>query len=112
MRTVTDEVLRHAHARSTTEVAEALRSDVSVGLSAEEGASRLPTFGPNEIPRATRPAYARIAAHQLLDPLVALLLAASAVSLAVGEGLESAVIAAIVLLNAAFGFFQEAGAAR
>ena len=112
MRTVTDEVLRHAHARSTTEVAEALRSDVSVGLSAEEAASRLTTFGPNEIPRATRPAYARIAAHQLLDPLVALLLAASAVSLAVGEGLESAVIAAIVVLNAGFGFIQEVRAAR
>jgi Ca2+-transporting ATPase len=111
MRTVT-EVLRHAHARSTAEVAAALRSDVSVGLSAGEAASRLTLLGPNELPRATRPPYAQIAAHQLVDPLVALLLAAAAVSLAVGEGLESAVIAAIVVLNATFGFFQEVRAAR
>ena len=112
MRTVTDEVLRLAHAHSTAEVAEALRSNVSVGLSADEAASRLTLLGPNEIPRPTRPAYAHIAAHQLLDPLVALLLAASVVSLAVGEGLESAVIAAIVILNAVFGFIQEVRAAR
>ena len=109
---MTDPAIRHAHARSTAEVAEALRSDVSVGLSADEAASRLTLLGPNELPRATRPPYAQIAAHQLVDPLVALLLAAAAVSLAMGEGLESAVIAAIVVLNATFGFFQEVRAAR
>ncbi|MDH4102168.1 MAG: cation-transporting P-type ATPase [Thermoleophilia bacterium] len=109
---MTAPVVPCAHALSVEDVADALRSDTAQGLSADEAAARLTAFGPNEIPRATRPPYAQIAAHQLLDPLVALLLAASVVSLAVGEGLESAVIAAIVVLNAGFGFFQEVRAAR
>jgi len=111
-RHMTAPVVPCAHALSVEDVADALRSDTAQGLSADEAAARLTAFGPNEIPRATRPPYAQIAAHQLLDPLVALLLAASVVSLAVGEGLESAVIAAIVVLNAGFGFFQEVRAAR
>jgi len=109
---MTDPVVQRAHALSVECVAEAVRSDAAAGLTVEEAAARLTLFGPNEIPRATRPAYAQIAAHQLVDPLVALLLAASVVSLAVGEGLESAVIAAIVVLNAGFGFIQEVRAAR
>ncbi|HEY4620083.1 MAG TPA: cation-transporting P-type ATPase, partial [Gaiellaceae bacterium] len=109
---VTGEMLGSVHARTAVEVARALESDLAAGLSDDEAAARLAAYGPNELPRPTRPPYLRIAVHQLADPLVALLLAAAAVSLAVGEGLESAVIAAIVLLNAAFGFVQEMRAAR
>ena len=53
-----------------------------------------------------------IAARQMADPLVALLLAATAVSFLIGEQLEALVIAAIVVLNAVLGFVQEAGAER
>ena len=59
-----------------------------------------------------RPPYAAIAARQMADPLVALLLAATAVSFLIGEQLEALVIAAIVVLNAVLGFVQEAGAER
>jgi Ca2+-transporting ATPase len=69
-------------------------------------------YGPNSLQRARRPPYARIALRQLQDPLVALLAAAAGVSLVVGEGLEAAVIATIVVLNAILGFVQEAGAER
>lgn len=58
------------------------------------------------------PPYVAIAARQVADPLVALLLAATAVSLLIGEQLEALVIAAIVVLNAVLGFVQEAGAER
>jgi Ca2+-transporting ATPase len=109
---VSEDLLRNAHARSVAEVARALRSDPAVGLELEEAKERLARVGPNELVRPTRPAYARIALHQLSDPLVALLVAAALVSLAVGEGLESAVITAIVVLNALFGFVQEVRAAR
>jgi Ca2+-transporting ATPase len=101
-----------AHASPAADVARALASDTAAGLPAAEAAARLEVFGANELARATRPAYARIALHQLTDPLVALLVVAALVSFAVGEGLESAVIAAIVVLNAAFGFVQEVRAAR
>ena len=104
--------LAHAHVLSASEVSDALGSDLSAGLESYEAAARLGAFGPNELPRPTRPDYARIALHQVADPLVGLLLAAAVVSFAIGEGVEAGAIAAIVVLNAAFGFWQEVGAAR
>ena len=101
-----------AHARSAADVAAALDSDLASGLSDAEARVRLNTYGANELARPTRPAYGRIALHQLADPLVALLVAAAAVSFAVGEGIESGVIAAIVVLNGTFGFVQEVRAVR
>ena len=82
------------------------------GLTQTEAQRRLVVAGRNELPTRSRPSYLRIAARQLADPLVVLLIAAAAVSLLVGEGLEAAVIAAIVLLNALLGLLQEAGAER
>ena len=73
---------------------------------------RLGEVGINRLPVADRPPYAAIAARQVADPLVALLIAATAVSFLIGEQLEALVIAAIVVLNAALGFVQEAGAER
>ena len=64
------------------------------------------------LPAPRRPPYLAIAARQLADPLVALLVAAAAVSTLIGEGLEALVIAAIVVLDAVLGFVQEAGAER
>lgn len=84
----------------------------SRGLTEAEARRRLARHGRNELPSRTRPRYGPIAARQLGDPLVALLLAAAAVSVVVGETLEAAVIGAIVLLNAVLGFVQESGAER
>ena len=101
-----------SHARTIDELAETLGSDPVAGLSADEAALRLSEHGSNVLERPARPAYGAIALRQLADPLVALLVAAAVVSLAIGEGIDSAVIAAIVILNAAFGFVQEVRAAR
>jgi Ca2+-transporting ATPase len=101
-----------AHARSPEEVALELDSDPERGLSAGAAATRLVTAGPNRLPAPERPAYVVIALRQLADPLVALLLGAAVVSAAIGEQLEAAAIAAIVVLNAVLGFVQEAGAER
>jgi magnesium-transporting ATPase (P-type) len=79
-------------------------------LSDGEAKARLERFGPNELPRARRPAYAAIALRQFTDPLVVLLIGAALVSALIGERVEAAAIAAIVLLNALLGFVQEARA--
>ncbi len=105
-------VVRSAHALEPDAVASALEVDVRVGLSQGEARARLAALGPNVLDRPRRPPYLRIAARQLLDPLVALLLVAAIVSASIGEGLEAAVIAAIVVLNALLGFVLEAGAER
>lgn len=101
-----------AHALPVEQVALALASDGEQGLSEEEAAARLVRFGPNRLERAARPPYALIALRQFADPLVGLLVAAAAVSVLIGEGLEAGAIGAIVLLSALLGFVQEAGAER
>ena len=100
------------HSRPADAVARELGSHLEHGLTAEDAAARLATHGPNRLPRPERPAYLRLAARQLLEPLSGLLILAAAVSFAIGEHLEAGVIAAIVVLNAVLGFVQELGAER
>jgi Ca2+-transporting ATPase len=101
------------------EIAAALGTDPDRGLDAAEAARRLAAEGPNAL-RATppRPAW-RLLLAQLHDPLVYLLLAAVAVSLAawvvegrVGWPVDGIVIGLVVLLNAGLGFFHETRAAN
>ncbi|HEU5363241.1 MAG TPA: cation-transporting P-type ATPase [Gaiellaceae bacterium] len=100
------------HAEVPAAVAERLATRLDQGLSEPEAASRLARVGPNRLARAVRPAYGRIAARQVADPLVGLLVAAAAVSFAIDDRIEGSVIAAIVVLNAVLGFVQESGAER
>lgn len=101
-----------AHALDGGQVALGLGSDVSRGLASGEAADRLEQDGPNALESARGAAYGRIAARQLFEPLVGLLVAAALVSAAIGETVEAAAIGLIVVLNAAFGFTQELGAER
>ena len=94
------------------DVAADLQTSLRRGLGTEEAARRLRAYGPNRVEQARRPPYLRIAVRQFRDPLVGLLAAAAAVSVAVGEGLEAVVIASIVVLNGILGFVQEVGAER
>ena len=109
---MTERTLRPAHAHGPEHVARELGTDPSLGLDSNEAAARLERDGPNELERPRNPAYGRIAARQLLEPLVGLLVAATLVSAAIGETVEAAAIGLIVVLNAAFGFAQELGAER
>ena len=82
------------------------------GLSEEEASDRLRRTGANVLERARRPPYAQIAIRQVGTRWSGLLIVAASVSAAVGEGLDAGVIAVIVLLNGALGFFEELGAER
>ncbi|MDG9676913.1 cation-transporting P-type ATPase [Micromonospora sp. DH14] len=86
--------------------------DVSVGLDAAEAAARLRATGPNTVAAPPRqPVTARVL-HQLTDPLVALLLAAAAVTAALGDYPDTAVIFLVVLVNTVIGVVQEVRADR
>lgn len=98
------------HALAFENAARELAGDLEHGLSEAEAEARLGRFGPNRLARARRPAYAAIALRQFADPLVGLLIVAALVSGLIGERVEAAAIAAIVLLNALLGFVQEARA--
>ena len=69
--------------------------------------ARLALHGPNRLPEPPRAGLARIYARQFASPLIYLLLAASVVSLAIGEHTDAAFIFAVLQLNALFGAFQE-----
>ena len=77
------------------------------GLSAGEARSRLATVGPNEIHHEVGVAAWKLLGRQFESPLVLLLLGATGISAALGHGLDGVAIAAIVLLNAMVGFYQE-----
>jgi magnesium-transporting ATPase (P-type) len=82
------------HAATVDDVVRELRSDLDLGLGSDDAAVRLADVGPNRLPTPDRPAYGAIALRQLADPLVALLLAAAAVSVMIGEALEATAIGA------------------
>ena len=104
--------LERPFAASPAEVAAALGTDLECGLATDDASRRLVQYGPNAPERERRPPYLRLALNQLLDPLVLLLVAAAAVSIAIGDVTEGVAIAAILVLNGILGFWQEAGAER
>jgi magnesium-transporting ATPase (P-type) len=77
------------------------------GLSAAEAAGRLQTHGPNRLPEEPPPSRWRILLRQFRSPLIYILLVAAAASLALGESLDAAFIAAALLLNALIGGYEE-----
>ena len=78
----------------------------SDGLTIDEAARRLGVFGPNAV-RSHRVQPLVILAHQFANPIQLLLLAAAAVSIAVGERADAAIVTVIVLLSVVLGFFNE-----
>ncbi len=101
----------------TGAVGNALGADLVAGLTSQEAARRLAEHGPNTLRQApSTPAWRRLLSH-FEDPLVYLLLAAIAIALVAwliegGNGwpVDASVIATVVLLNGALGYFQEAKA--
>ena len=82
------------------------------GLSSAEAAKRLAEYGPNEIQAARRISAWEILLEQFKNILILILLAATAISLVLGHGVESIVIAVIVLFAVLLGFVQEYRAER
>ena len=77
------------------------------GLTAEEHAARLSRHGPNRLPEPPkRNPVARFFA-QFHNILIYVLLASAVITAAMGHGIDTAVILAVVIANAIIGFVQE-----
>ncbi len=76
------------------------------GLSADEADRRLGVYGPNAV-RSHRVRPLAILVHQFANPIQLLLLAAAAVSMAVGERADAAIVTVIVSLSVVLGFVNE-----
>ena len=79
------------------------------GLTSDEARRRLEKFGPNAMPDSRAHIF-RMALEKLWAPVPWMLEAAIVLEIVLGKYLESAIIAALLLFNAALGLFQESRA--
>jgi calcium-translocating P-type ATPase len=103
---VAGDVERTWHAVSFDDVARELVTRPE-GLDPAEVAARREAVGENVLEEAPPPRLLTVVVDQFRSPLIYILLIATAVTLALGEFLDAAVIAAALLLNAAIGTVQQ-----
>ncbi|BCW94697.1 MAG: HAD-IC family P-type ATPase [Fimbriimonadales bacterium] len=94
------------HAMPVEAVAQRLETRPE-GLSVAEARRRLQQYGANEIESIKPISIPALLLHQFTSPLIYILLAAAVVTLLLGEYIDTAVIAAVLVLNATIGFVQE-----
>ncbi|CAN5524857.1 cation-transporting P-type ATPase [soil metagenome] len=94
------------HAMDLDQVASRLSTGAR-GLSAEEARSRLEQDGPNALPETPPTPALVVLLHQFKSPLIYILVAAAIVTLLLQDYIDSAVIAAVLILNAVIGYTQE-----
>src|SRR5210317_758730 len=83
-----------------------------LGLTRIEALARLEQFGPNELPVKAEQSLISIALSQFKSPFIYVLLAASVVSLALGQTVNALFIFFVLLLNALIGTIQEHSAEK
>ncbi len=77
------------------------------GLSENEVKERFEQYGPNKLPEGEGISRLKIILHQFTSPLIYILLVAGIVTAFLGEYIDTGVIAAVIILNAIIGYFQE-----
>jgi magnesium-transporting ATPase (P-type) len=77
------------------------------GLEEQEAKKRLAYYGPNTLPAKEPPTIWAILLHQVLNPLIFILLAAAVASVAIGEGADAIFILIVIVLNSGLGAYQE-----
>ena len=103
---------RHWHHLPQDEVATLLESDGAKGLDMFEVAHRQTHFGPNRLTLKKGKNPLVIFLLQFHQPLIHILLAATAVTFALQEWVDSGVIFGVVLVNAVIGYIQESKALK
>jgi magnesium-transporting ATPase (P-type) len=94
------------HNLSYQEVMSRLEVDEN-GLTEEEAQSRLVQFGENKLPEKKPVTLWQIILHQILNPLIFILFAATIASLLIGEYTDAFFILIVVALNTMLGTYQE-----
>lgn len=95
------------HTTAVADLAQKLATNLKTGLSEAEAAARRDQYGPNELEERGGVSPLRLLLSQFANTMVLILIAAAVVSGFLGKVTETAAIAAIVILFALLGFFQE-----
>ena len=107
---MTEPVKLNWHVLTAEEVLSRLGVARERGLSPDEAQARLKKYGPNALPEAPPTPFWKRVLAQLKSFLVLILLAATAISMVLGDWIEAGAILAIVVLNAVIGALQESRA--
>jgi magnesium-transporting ATPase (P-type) len=106
-----NKILSGFHTLTPAEAIERLEGGIK-GLSEQEVARRLVKFGRNELPAQVAPGLLKVLMMQFLHPLIYILLAAAAASVAIKEYVDAGFIMMVILINASLGAYQEWNAGR
>ena len=82
-------------------------SEIYTGLTSEQAKKQLISDGPNSFEQKKKNSALKIFMGQFKDVMVMILLAATVVSVVMGEYYDALTIMVIVVINAALGFIQE-----
>ncbi|MBS4013177.1 MAG: HAD-IC family P-type ATPase [Bacteroidetes bacterium] len=82
------------------------------GLSEAEAKRRIEKYGENTLPTKEPPTLLKILLHQVLNPLIFILLIAAVASVLIGEATDAIFILIVIVLNSALGGYQEFNAER
>jgi P-type Ca2+ transporter type 2C len=95
------------HTLRKEQALQVLKTDDKQGLADKEAKDRLAAFGPNSIREEKRRSAVTIFAKQFKEPLILILIVATAISGFVGDLVDAIVIVAIIILATIVGFVQE-----
>ena len=97
----------HPHTKEADTIADQLQTDLEYGLSSAQVQNRLAEYGENKLKEQAGISPWAILLNQFRNMITALLLIATTISLLLGDYVEAVAIAAVIFLNAAFGFVTE-----
>jgi Ca2+-transporting ATPase len=100
------------HSLSGADAATRLGVDPGEGLGTAEVRSRAEAHGPNKLAEAPQRPRWKLFLDQFRSGIVMVLIAAAVIAGAIGDLKDTVVIAAVLLINAVLGYFQEAKASN
>ncbi|KAF9142601.1 Na+ ATPase [Linnemannia schmuckeri] len=95
------------HTLTVNQTAEHFSTNTLEGLTSQEAANRLKTYGANELQGNGGVKWYKVLWRQIANTLVVILLIATILSFATKDFAEGGVILFIIIMNAAIGFWQE-----
>ena len=95
------------HALTSAQILQQLATPPETGLTSEEAARRLESYGPNQLTEAPGVTFWQMLIDQFKSFVVIMLIVAAVISSLLGDWEEAAAIMAIVILNATLGVVQE-----
>lgn len=91
-------------------ITKAFNTDTDIGITASNAGQRKEFHGANTLGDGEKVSYTKIAAHQVFNAMVLVLVISMCIAFGIRDWISGGVIAFVVMLNVGVGFYQEAKA--